>query len=44
MGPEYRLAHGQGFRADAPGGRVGLVEAVVRRAPEEAKRPGLTGC
>jgi hypothetical protein len=30
-GQRYWLGHCEGFRVDAPGGRVGLVEAVLRR-------------
>jgi hypothetical protein len=29
----YWLSHSEGFRVDAPGGRVGIVEAVLEREP-----------
>jgi hypothetical protein len=43
----YWLAHSEGFRVDAPGGRVGFVEAVVEREPGRAHafvvRAGILG-
>jgi hypothetical protein len=43
----YWLTHSEGFRLDAPGGRVGFVEAVVEREPGHAAalivRAGLLG-
>jgi hypothetical protein len=43
----YWLMHSEGFRVDAPGGRVGFVEAVVEREAGSADalivRAGLLG-
>jgi hypothetical protein len=46
-GRRYWLTHSEGFRVDAPGGRVGFVEAVIERQAGEADalivRAGLLG-
>jgi hypothetical protein len=44
----YWLGHCEGFRADAPGGRLGLVEAVLHRREDRSAdalivRAGLLG-
>ena len=46
-GRRYWLTHSEGFRVDAPGGRVGFVEAIVERDAGEPSalivRAGLFG-